>query len=108
MTTYGLLASGMAVLSLFMGIFQSPAWLIGGTLSTYLVWQLLSKPIQEKNFKKIKKGRVLNIKANGTFLGYKHQPLYDAEIAYLDRVKKLKNLVPNSIHDVVPEDILKI
>ncbi len=46
MTTYGLLASGMAVLSLFMGIFQSPTWLIGGTLSTYLAWQLLSKPIQ--------------------------------------------------------------
>ncbi len=51
MTTQGLLAAGMAVLSLFMSIFQSPEFLIGGTFSTLLAWQLLTKPAQ-KNFKK--------------------------------------------------------
>lgn len=108
MTTYGLIAAGMAVLSLFMSVFQSPGWLISVPFSGYLAWQLLSKPIQEKNCKTITKGRVLNIKANGTFLGGKHQPLYNAEIAYLDKVKTFKNLPPNFIHNVAPGDILEI
>lgn len=45
MTTYGLIAAGMAILSLTMSVFQSPGWLIGGAFSAYLAWQLLSKPI---------------------------------------------------------------
>lgn len=108
MTTYGLLAAGMALLSIIMSVYQSPVWLIGGSFSAYLAWQLLSKPIQERNCKTLTMGRVINIKANGTFLGGKHQPLYDSEVAYLDRVKTFKNLPPNFIHDVSPGDTIEI
>jgi len=53
-------------------------------------------------------GEVLKIKANGTFLGGPHQPLYDADITYLNYTKRFKNLPPNFIHDVSPGDKVEI
>jgi hypothetical protein len=108
MRKYGLIVLSMAILSIVMAFIQSPAWLIGGSFSAYFAWQLLSKEFHELNCKALTKGKVLTIKANGTFLGGQHQPLHNAEIAYLDSVKEFKNLPPNFIHDVSPGDIIEV
>ncbi|MFQ3229049.1 hypothetical protein [Reinekea sp.] len=108
MRTYGFIVLGMALLSIVMAFAQSPSWLIGGGFSIYLAWQLLSKEIKERQCKTITKGKVLSIRANGTFLGGQHQPLHNAEIAYLDTVKEFQNLPPNFIHDVSPGDIIEV
>lgn len=108
MRTYGFIVLGMALLSIVMAFVQSPSWLIGGGFSIYLAWQLLSKEIKERQCKTITKGKVLSIRANGTFLGGQHQPLHNAEIAYLDTVKEFQNLPPNFIHDVSPGDIIEV
>ncbi|WP_028672079.1 hypothetical protein [Saccharospirillum impatiens] len=108
MRTYGFLVLGIAAFSIVMAVVQSPGWLIGGLFSVHLAWQLLSKEIRQANCKTITKGKVLTIWANGTFLGGHHQPLHNAEIAYLDTVKEFKNLPPNFIHDVSPGDVIEI
>lgn len=108
MYTYGYLAVGMTLLSIFMSFYQSPSWLIGGAFSAYISWQLLAKSFQENACISITKGRIISIKANGTFLGGEHQPLFNSEVAYLDRIKLFKNLPPNFIHDYAPGDIIEI
>lgn len=108
MRTYGFIVLGMAVLSIIMSIVQSPAWLISGIFSSYLAWQLISKEIKQLSCKALTKGKVLSIRANGTFLGGQHQPLHNAYIAYLDTVKEFKNLPPNFIHDISPGDIIDV
>ena len=108
MKNYGLMAAAMAILSLYMAITHNAVWLIGGSFSLYLAWQILAPLYLEKECTAITNGKVLSIRANGTFLGGRHQPLHDAEIAYLDRVKTFKNLPPNFIHDVSPGDIIEI
>jgi hypothetical protein len=108
MSTYGLVALFMTLLSLVMSLLQDPVWLIGASFSAYLTWQLLSPEYFKKDCKVITKGKVLDIKANGTFLGGRHQPLHNATIAYLNSVKEFKNLPPNFIHDVSPGDVIEI
>lgn len=108
MKTYGYIVLGMSVLSIVMAIVDSPAWLIGGLFSIHLAWQLLAKEYRKTHCNAITKGKVLSIRANGTFLGSKHQPLHNASIAYLDTVKEFKNLPPNFIHDVAPGEIIDI
>lgn len=108
MKTYGYIVLGMSVLSIVMAIVDSPAWLIGGLFSIHLAWQLLSKEYSKAHCNVITKGKVLSIRANGTFLGGQHQPLHNASIAYLDTVKEFKNLPPNFIHDVAPGEIIEI
>lgn len=98
----------MAALSVIMTFLQNPSWLIGGLFSAVLSWNLLSKSFQEKYCSAISYGKIVSIKANGTFLGGEHQPLYNSEIAYLDRIKTFKNLPPNFIHDYAPGDIIEI
>ena len=108
MNTYGYIVLGMSVLSIVMAIVDSPAWLFGGLFSMHLAWQLLSKEYQQARCNATTKGKVLSIRANGTFLGGQHQPLHNAYIAYLDTVKEFKNLPPNFIHDVAPGEIIEI
>ncbi len=108
MKTYGYLALFLAAFSLVMGIIENPTWLIGGTFSLSFAWNTLTPLYLEKTCSKVTKGKVLSIKANGTFLGGRHQPLHNADIAYLDKIKTFKNLPPNFIHDVSPGDIIDI
>lgn len=108
MKTYGYIALFMAVLSTIMIFVQNPSWIIGGLFSYYLAWSFLSPEFKKGKHDTITNGKVINIKANGKLLGGPHQPLHDAEIFYLDRVKKFKDLPPNFIHDVSPGDIIEI
>jgi hypothetical protein len=108
MNTYGQMAAFMALLSITMGITQDPSWFIGAAFSMYLTWQLLSPGYFEKGCIEITKGKVIDIKANGTFLGGKHQPLHNADIAYLGRVTTFKNLPPNFIHEASRGDIIEV
>ncbi len=108
MKIYGYMALFMAILSTVMTFFQNPSWMIGGVFSYYLAWSFLAPEFHKKSHDSITNGKILSIRANGTFLGGPHQPLYDAEISYLDQVKKFKNLPPNFIHDISPGDIIEI
>jgi hypothetical protein len=108
MKTYGLIALSFALYSLYASIFVDIGWIIGCLFTSYLSWKFLSAQYFEKECSIITKGKVLDIKANGTFLGGKHQPLHNAIIAYLDRVKEFKDLPPNFIHDVSPGDVIEI
>lgn len=108
MKTYGYITLFFALYSLYGSIFIDIGWIPGLLISTYLSWRFLSAQVFEKQCSVITKGRVLDINANGTFLGGKHQPLHNANIAYLDRIKEFKNLPPNFIHDVSAGDIIEI
>ena len=108
MKTYGYIALFLTAFSLIMGITDNPVWLIGGVFSAFFAWNTLSSLFFEKTCTKTTRGKVLSIKANGTYLGGRHQPLHNAEIAYLDKVKTFKNLPPNFIHEVSPGDVIEI
>lgn len=108
MKTYGYITLFLAIYSLYSTIFYSPTWMIGCLITSYLSWQFLSADYLQSKCDMVTKGRVINIKANGTFLGGKHQPLHNSEIAYLDRIKIFRNLPPNFIHDISPGDIIEI
>lgn len=108
MKQYGIVVIGMALLSLIMAIVQHPGWLIGGAFSFYLSWQVISEGWSKRSCANITKGKVLSIRANGTFVGGHHQPLHNAQIAYLDSIKEFTNLPPSFIHDVSPGDIIEI
>lgn len=108
MKSYGYIALFLTIFSIIMSIADNPIWLVGGAFSAYFSWNTFSAIFLEKTCSKTTSGKVLSIKANGTFLGGRHQPLHDAEIAYLDKVKIFKNLPPNFIHEVSPGDIIEI
>lgn len=97
-----------AAYSLYAAIFISKYWFIGFVFTAFYSWEFLSSYQFEKTCNAITKGRVLDIKPNGKFIGGRHQPLYNSEIAYLDRVKTFKNLPPNFIHSVSSGDIIEI
>jgi hypothetical protein len=108
MTTYGSIAIFMTLLSITMAYLQSPTWLIGGGFSAYLAWTLNTPTIFGKYCTQITTGKVLDIKKNGTFLGGYHQPLYNAKIAYLDRIKIFKNLPPGFSSEVSVGSLIEI
>lgn len=109
MNTYGYMALFMGVLSIIMTFAQTNlSWLIGGAFSFYLAWSLLSPGFEKKSYDSTTRGQVISIRANGTFLAGPHQPLHDAEIGYLDRIKKFKNLPPSFIHEVSVGDFVEI
>lgn len=109
MKTYGIIALLLGITAMFMAAYQrNPSWIIGGTASLYMAWTFLYPLYSKTKCDATTSGRVLEIKANGTFLGGHHQPLYDAEIAYLDTVKAFKDLPPNFIHDISPGDVIPI
>ncbi|EAT13254.1 hypothetical protein HF888_07160 [Bermanella marisrubri] len=109
MKIYGLIALFLGITAICMAIYQkNPSWVIGGLASLYLAWTFLYPLYSQTKCDSATSGRVLEIKANGKLLGGPHQPLYDAEIAYLDIVKVFKDLPPNFIHDVSPGDVIPI
>jgi len=108
MKTYGQITLALALYSLYASIFVSIGWVPGLLVTSFLSWKFLSVQYYEKECTVITKGKVLDIRANGTFLGGMHQPLHNANIAYLDRIKEFKDLPPNFIHDVSPDDIIDI
>ena len=106
MKEYGIFTLGMGVLSIIMAFVHSPAWIIGAIVTAPMTWQFLSKDIYSSQCNEITQGRVINIQPSGIFIN--RLPLYQADIAYLDRVKTFKSLPTNFIHDVSPGDIIKI
>jgi hypothetical protein len=108
MKTYGYITLALALYSLYASIFVSAGWMPGLLITSYLSWKFLSAPYYEKECTVVTKGKVIDIKANGTFLGGMHQPLHNAHISYLDRIKEFKDLPPNFIHDVSPGDVINI
>jgi hypothetical protein len=106
MKEYGIFSLGMALFFLIMAITHSLIWIIGAISITPIAWQFLSKDILGKKCNVITKGRVINIQTSGIFVN--RLPLYNADIAYLDRMKTFKSLPTNFIHDVSPGDIIEI
>lgn len=106
MKEYGIFTLGMVVTSIIMAFAHSPVWIIGAIFTAPIAWQLLSKDILNTQCDTITQGRVINIQASGVFIN--RLPLYEADIAYLDRVKTFKSLPTNFIHDVSPGDIIEI
>lgn len=85
---------------------SSYMWLIGVIFPLYFSWNILSSEFTSKSCQAITNGRILSIGANGTFIN--RLPLYQAEIAYLDRVKIFDNLPNNFIHQAKKGDLISI
>lgn len=108
MKAYGHITLILALYSLYASIFVSIGWIPGLLVTSYLSWRFLSVKYYEKECTIVTKGKVLDIRANGTFLGGMHQPLHNANIAYLDRIKEFKDLPPSFAHGVSSGDVIEI
>ena len=97
----------MAFVFITIAIYESSyLWLIGVIFPLYFSWNVLSTEFIGRSCKASTNGRILSIGANGTFIN--RLPLYQAEIAYLDRIKTFDNLPNDFIHQAKKGDLISI
>ena len=97
----------MAIIFIGLAILHSnPSWVFGAIGPSVFAYNIFSKNRNKKKCNTTTKGHVLNVYLNGTYIT--GQPLNNAEIAYLDRVKEFKDLSPGFIHQVSIGDIVEI